>query len=373
MRVFVTGGTGFIGSPLVRQLVNRGCEVVCLVRSAASAQLATDTGASPAWGDVLKPETLWEPMAGSDMVIHLAGLYRLGESDWKQYEATNVKGTEHVMKAAVALNIPRIVYISSVAIFGDTHRLVPDEKYHMPIGQPFVSSYDRSKWLADQKVIRPLVMRGAPIISVIPSAVFGPKDPSLVGQLMRYFLQGWLVLFPGPETLISLTYIDDAVNGILLAAFNGQPGSRYILSGETLTLEQASHLWMELTGWPAPRIHVPARLIHRLEWLARILDRNVPGWPEILTPGAIRVLGTSYTGRADRARHELGWQPQPLEVGMRNTLAWLQAQPGMPHSAADARRRQISAILLFAGLAALPFGIKMSARREPGSRRRQET
>jgi len=315
-------------------------------------------GATAAWGDVLDPASLHNPMSGSSLVLHIAGLYRLGQVDHGECEAINVDGTRNVLECAAALKIPRIVYVSSIAIFGDTHRRLAVETDRMPVGQPFISAYDRSKWLALHQVVEPLVNKGVPIITIIPSAVFGPGDTSLVGQIMRAFLQGWLILFPGPETYLSLTYRDDAVQGILLAAELGRAGERYILAGDTVSLRQAGRLWVKITGWPAPGAYVPAALIHRLEGLSRLLEQIIPRWPEILRPGAIRVLGVSYAGRSDKARMELGWRPRPLEEGLRQTFDWMMRQPGVPTHVNAVRRRQT--MIISAGLLVLASLIQLT-------------
>jgi dihydroflavonol-4-reductase len=348
MRVFVTGGTGFIGSKVVKRLVALGYEVICVVRSFDGEQQVIAAGAIPSRGDICKVRSLDQPMRGCDLVIHIAGHYHLGEKNEKLFYAVNVHGTRHVIETAIALEIPRIVVISSIAIYGDTHGNLATEETQMLAKQPFVSSYDHSKWLADQEIIRPLVRQGAPIITIIPSAVVGPGDPSLIGQIMRAFLQGWLVAFPGPETFLSLTFVDDVAEGIVLAALYGKLGDRYILAGDSVTLKELCLEWVKLTGWPAPILYVPAWIIHPLASLALLLSHIFPDWPEIMSRGAIRVLGVSYAGCADKARRDLGWQPRSLSEGLNITLEWMRKQPGIPENACQVRRRQTWGVVLIA-------------------------
>ena len=185
MKAFITGGTGFIGRRLVERLVQRGDQVQALVRSQKGAADLQAMGAQPVYGDVTDRETMREGMKGCDVVFHLAGWYKLGGRNIGEGEAINVEGTRNTLELAYELGISKIIYTSTVAVFGDTHGSLPDESYQGPEG-PFLTEYDRTKWIAHYKVAHPLIEKGAPVIILMPGVVYGPGDPSLVGDLMRY-------------------------------------------------------------------------------------------------------------------------------------------------------------------------------------------
>src|SRR5215218_9348866 len=131
MKIFVTGGTGFIGGEIVRQLRDRGDEVVCLVRNPEKGKAAAGLGCELAAGDLGDEAAIRAGMEGCDAVIHAAAMYEVGipaKQRPAMWEA-NVAGTERVMKAALEEKVPRVVYVSTVGIFGNTHKQVVDEGY----------------------------------------------------------------------------------------------------------------------------------------------------------------------------------------------------------------------------------------------------
>lgn len=323
MKVFITGGTGFIGQRVIEKLVGRGHQVAALTRSQAGAAKLEALGAVPAWGDITERESLRAGMAGCEAVFHLAAWYKLGSRDWEQAERLNVGGTRNVLGLAHELGIPKIIYTSTVAVYGDTHGQLVDENYQMP-DQPFLTEYDRTKWAAHYEVALPLIQKGAPIVILLPGAVYGPGDVSLVGQLMRSFYRGWMAFFPGPETLLTYAHVEDIAEGHLLALEKGQVGECYNLTGPVLYSSEAARIWAAASGRRPPLAYIPARFVHKLEGLARFLGQILP-MPEIASADAIRVLGSSYIARADKAAAQLGWQARPAEIGFRQTLEWIAA------------------------------------------------
>jgi nucleoside-diphosphate-sugar epimerase len=247
------------------------------------------------------------------------------------------------------MGIPRIIYTSTIAVLGDTHGFLADESYHMPDGQPFVTEYDRTKWQAHYQVALPLIEQGAPIIVVMPGAVFGPGDHSLVGALMTAYQRGLLPVFPGPDSMLTFAHVEDIARGHLLAAEKGQPGQAYILAGPALSFRQFIALCAQASGKALPRVYVPSRWIKPLLPLSQLLSR-LPSWPEILSPDAIRVLDVTYIASAEKARRELGWQPRPLEERLRESFGWLS---GHTPPLLSSRQKMIAA----AGLTGAALGI----------------
>ncbi|HMA37316.1 MAG TPA: NAD-dependent epimerase/dehydratase family protein [Chloroflexia bacterium] len=317
MKAFVTGGTGFIGGHVVRKLRARGYEVTALARSGTGAALAA-LGARMVRGDIGDVESLRAGMQGSDLVLHLAGWYKIGSPHPEDGMKINVAGTRNVLGLAHTLGVPKIVYTSTVAIFGDTHGRRPDEHYQF--AGPFLTEYDRTKWLADRQVAEPLIAQGAPIVIVMPGGVYGPGDASIVGELMTRFYKGQLVALPGPETGLTYAHVEDIAEGHVLAAEQGRAGERYILAGPALRLSKAVALWASVTGRRAPFLRIPAALLRPSAPLAGLLGRMVP-LPSMFSAEAIRSLGATYYARADKARAQLGWRPRPLRAGFTETFA----------------------------------------------------
>ncbi len=345
MKAFVTGGSGFIGRHLIRKLVARGYRVKALSRSPNSDILLQQLGAEPIRGHVNDLPALRNGMKGCDVVFHLAAWYRLGKAGAAQAERINVRGTHNVLHTAHQVGVKKIVYTSTIAVFGDTHGRLVDESYYQ--GPPFLSEYDRTKWLAHYRVALPLIEKGAPIIIVMPGGVYGPGDTSVIGETLRLFLQGKLPVLPGPETTLTYAHVDDIAEGHLLAAEKGKIGESYILAGQAHRMDEIIQLWAELSGHQMPRIAIPAGLLRPFAPVMGLLETLVP-LPSAFTEEAVRSLGATYIARSDKARAELGWQPRPLREGMAETVASaLRNLPAAPLP--EEVRRQRTAVLLLMG------------------------
>ncbi len=353
MKAFVTGGTGFIGKRLVLQLLDRGDKVYALVRSPEKAAALAEAGAHLVKGDINDREAMRSAMQGSDVVFHVAGWYKLGDRDQKQAERVNVQGTRSVLELAYELGVPRILYVSTIAVLGDSRALhgQVDESYRRPADDPFLSEYDRTKTMAHYEVALPLIEKGAPIIIVMPGVVYGPGDPSLIGQLMEAYYIGLLPLFPGPDTIQSYAYVDDIAQGIILAAEKGRPGESYVLTGPAIPFRELVPLWARLTGKPEPVAYIPAALLSPLTPGVDLIGSVLP-LPGMFSADGIRVLDKTTVARADKVRRELGWQPRPLEEGMSLTFAAIAAARAQKKPLAQRRtaRQKRAAGLLALGV-----------------------
>ncbi|MBK8904843.1 MAG: NAD-dependent epimerase/dehydratase family protein [Anaerolineaceae bacterium] len=319
MKAFVTGGSGFIGQHVVQKLLARGDEVHALARSAESANLLRRMGATVFMGDITDSASLRPAMAGCDVVFHIAAWYKLGAADWMQAEAINVGGTRRVLRLAHELGIPRIVYTSTIAVFGDTQGQLVDETYYKE--GPFLTEYDRTKWLAHYKVALPLIEKGAPIVIVMPGGVYGPGDTSFIAQLMRMFYRG-LPALPGSDLTVTYAHVDDIAQGHLLAADKGKVGESYILAGPAIPLNEMVDFWAHLIGRKPPSVRLAGRPLRKFAPFAGAVNSLLP-LPSLFSEEAIASLGASYMARSDKARTELGWTTRPLQTGLLETFDWI--------------------------------------------------
>lgn len=319
MKAFVTGGTGFIGGHVIRKLIARGDEVHALARSEHSAAALREMGATVFMGDVTDSASLRPAMEGCDVVFHMAAWYKIGAQDWAQAEAINVGGTRRVLRLAHELDIPKIVYTSTVAVFGDTQGQLVDETYYKE--GPFLTEYDRTKWLAHYKVALPLIEKGAPIVIVMPGAVYGPGDTSFVAQMMRLFYRGLPVL-PGSDLTVTYAHVEDIAEGHLLAADKGKAGESYILTGPAIPLNEMVDFWAHLIGRKPPSVRLAGRPLRKFAPVMGAVGSMVP-LPELFSEEAVASLGASYMARSDKARTELGWTTRPLQTGLLETFDWI--------------------------------------------------
>jgi nucleoside-diphosphate-sugar epimerase len=291
-------------------------------------------------------------MEGSDVVFHVAGWYKIGASDWANAEAINVGGTRKVLRLAHELGVPKIVYTSTVAVLGDTKGKLVDESYFQ--GGPFLSEYDRTKWLAHYKVAVPLIERGAPIIIVMPGGIYGPGDPSIMAEMMRLFYRGAPAL-PGPSTTLTYAHVEDIAEGHILAAEKGKIGESYILAGPAIPLGEMLDFWAYLTGTRAPAVRIPARFVRPLAPVMGALSSAV-ALPSSFSQEGVAILGATYMARSDKARAQLGWHTRPLQTGMLETFAWIkETEPEVKPLVAGVQEKQIAGLALGAALVLFLF------------------
>jgi nucleoside-diphosphate-sugar epimerase len=330
VRVFVTGGTGFIGGAIVRQLRQRGDEVAVLARNRDKAAEAAGLGCEIVAGDLGDERAIHEGMRGCDAVIHAAALYQVGipAKDRPLMRDANVGGTERVLSAAREEKIPKVVYVSTVGIFGNTNGRVVDESYEHP-GDGFTSCYEETKWEAHQ-VAKRMVGEGLPCVIVQPGGVYGPGDTSSIGQLLNQFLAGKMPLMPFPELGICLSHVEDVAAGILLALDKGEPGETYVLSGPATTAREAIETVASLTGRKAPKHAIPVPLMKAMIPIGPLVGRAM-GQPPNLRELISSADGVTFWASYEKAERELGYRPRGLEEGMRATL---EAEGRLPASAA---------------------------------------
>jgi dihydroflavonol-4-reductase len=318
--VFVTGAAGFIGSRVAHALRARGDAVVAVVRDPARADTLRELGIRLVVGDLGSDAPIRAAMAGADAVIHIAGDYRVGIPASERpamYEA-NVTVTERVLDGAIALGIPRIIYISTVNIFGNTRGQVPDETYRRDPADGFLSNYDETKYAAHLRA-ETRIAAGAPIVIVQPGTVYGPGDHSDIGAQLKAAYDGTARYVAFGETGISPTHVDDIATGIVAALDRGRLGEAYILTAVNMRLREAMSISARVAGRRPPRINVPTailRLGSRIAPDAGALFGLEPNLREIVSSAD----GVTYWGNSAKAVAELSFAPRPLEVGVRDAF-----------------------------------------------------
>jgi nucleoside-diphosphate-sugar epimerase len=320
VKVFLTGGTGFIGGEVARQLRARGDEVVCLVRNLEKGRKVAALGCELVSGDLGDAAAIRAGMEGCDGVVHAAAMYEVGipaSQRLAMWEA-NVAGTERVLKAALEAGVPKLVYVSTVGVFGNTHRQVVDESYEHP-GREFTSYYEETKLEAHKIAKRMLAEQGLPGVIVQPGGVYGPGDTSQVADLLEQFLAGKLPLMPFPELGICLSHVEDIAVGILLALDKGELGETYVISGPVTTMREAIETVAAATGRKAPQRAMPVGLLKAMTPIGPLVGKLM-GQPPNLRELISSADGVTFWASHEKASRELGYAPRGLEEGLRQTL-----------------------------------------------------
>lgn len=313
MKVFITGGTGFVGRHLVRQLVASGHDVQALAGNRAADSALRILGATPVPGHVTDRASLEGAMGGCDVVYHLPNTQWVTSEDSERVQTQIVAGTQHTLGAAFDLNIPRIVFFSNVSVYGDTNGQLVDETY-VP-SRPPAGEIPQALWHAHFDVAQQLTRQGAPIVTVMPGEIYGPGETGWLANLMRRFYRGSLPVIPAPETTFTYTYVKDVVRGAILAAEKGRIGESYCLTGPAVPLGELIEFWAQLTGRRAPSISMSARSLRAMPLLVdTVIDETLRD-----------MLGGTYMASSDKARRELGWSTQPMQPTTLETFEWIAA------------------------------------------------
>jgi len=320
MKIFVTGGTGFIGGEVVRRLRERGDEVVCLVRSPEKASELRELGCELAGGDLGDAEVLRTGMEGCEGLIHAAAMYEVGipaKQHPAMYEA-NVRGSERVLQAALEAKVGKVVYVSTVGIFGNTHGEVVDESYEHP-GKEFTSYYEETKLEGHRIAKRMMAEDGLPGVIVQPGGVYGPGDTSQIADLLSEFFAGRLFLLPFPDLGICLSHVEDIATGILLALDRGKVGETYVISGPVTTMREAIETVADLSGRKAPKRAMPTSLLKAMTPIGPLIGKLM-GQPPNLRELISSADGVTFWASYEKASRELGYAPRGMDEGMRQTL-----------------------------------------------------
>ena len=298
MTVLVTGGTGVVGRPVVRYLVEAGRQVRGLARSEASAALLADMGAVPVRGDICERDSLEKAVAGCDVVYHIAGLVRFCPQSPDRLYRVNVEGTRNVVRAARRAGVRRMVHTSSVVALGEKPGTVGSEAtthrgHHL-------SHYGRSKHQGEELAFAE--SGDMEVVVVNPSSVQGAARATGSGGLLLQAVNGrfkYLV-----DTPISIVDTDDCARGHLAAEERGIAGERYVLSGFTISLRQAVALMGDLTGRRYRIRFIPRILLAPAGLVADSVGKYVDSVPLCRETVHLMRYGASYDG--SRARWELG-------------------------------------------------------------------
>ena len=315
MKVVVTGGTGLVGRAVVKFLRKRGDTVVALVRDPARGSFLADLGADLVRDDLSDVSRLTGILGGADGLILAAGSYRVGipASERGAMWESNVGTTTRVLDAAAAAATARIVYVSTVNVFGNTRGAVVDERHQRDVGAGFLTWYDETKYRAHE-VAEARIADGAPIVIVLPSQVCGPGDHSGFGQQLQLAHDGKLRYRAVEGLRIGLVHADDLAVGIVAALDRGRIGESYVLSGPAVSLREATGIAARIGGHPLPRLALPDGLLRVMSPLGRLIGQ--PNLREIVDSSS----GVTYLASSAKAERELGFRPRDIETNLRTVL-----------------------------------------------------
>ncbi|WP_446045322.1 NAD-dependent epimerase/dehydratase family protein [Streptomyces olivaceus] len=288
-RVFVTGGSGFIGQVLVRRLLGAGHSVGVLVRSEASAAKIKALGAEPVRGELTDPLTWRDELAGRDVVFHLAAETDV-TADRARHELVTVRGTRAAVEAARHAGVPRFVHCGSEAALLAGAPLV-DIDETAPLRPDSEAAYSATKAVAE-KIVLDANAPGFATVSIRPRFVWGPGS-FLVEGLAAAAKAGEFAWIDGGRHTTDVTFVENAVEGLVLGWQRGRPGQAYFVTDRhRVTLRDFLETQFEIYG----------------------ADAAIPDMDAETAAGEVPVparwfLGQECTLHTDKAVLELGYEP----------------------------------------------------------------
>jgi dihydroflavonol-4-reductase len=323
MKCFVTGGTGFLGAHVVRQLVARGDQVTVMVRPTSSRRLIEGLPIKGTVGDISDASSLDGALKDIDQLYHVAADYRLWARDPAEIYRGNVDGTRNVLESARAQGVRRVVYTSTVGCLGLPRDGSPGDETTPVTRDELIGNYKKSKYDAE-RVAEDYSQAGLDVVIVNPSTPVGPGDikPTPTGRMVLDFLRGKMPAYV--DTGLNLIAVEDAAAGHLLAADSGRSGEKYILGNRNMMLKDILAVLARITGRKPPTLRLP----HWVPIAAAAVDdtwaRVTGNEPGIALEAALMSRKRMFFS-ADKAVRELGVPQSPVDEALARAVEWFQS------------------------------------------------
>ena len=324
----VTGGNGFVGSNVVRQLLERDYEVIALVGADLGLENLEGLPVKIREVDLLDAAGVRAALRGVRRVVHTAACYAFWSPDPGHVYRVNVLGTRHVMEAARDIGFEKVVHTSSIAAVSPGLGIGPshagDENSVLDLSR-FRGHYKMSKSMAETVALR-FAAQGLPVSIVYPTTVLGPGDrrPTPTGEMIVHYLNGHMKMYVALHQ--NLVDVRDVAVGHVLALERGQPGGRYVLGGDNLTMRELLDALAELTGIPAPRLALPPALLGALGRVNEWISDHVTGRPPLIPREAALHARDSRRVEPTHATRELGYRWRPARDVVAGAVAWFVAE-----------------------------------------------
>ncbi|HEY6983651.1 hopanoid-associated sugar epimerase [Reyranella sp.] len=319
--VLVTGGSGFLGSAVVRALIARGARVRALVRSTSPRCNVEGLACEVFIGDLTDRDSLKAALRDVRYLFHVAADYRFWARDPSVILRVNVEGTTGLMREALKAGVERIVYTSSVAALRVAGATAPVDETALLAPHEAIGAYKRSKTLAERAVEDMIRQAGLPAIIVNPTTPLGPRDirPTPTGRIVLEAARGRIPAFV--DTGLNFAHVDDIAEGHLLAFERGRIGERYILGGQNLSLQELLTAVASVCGRRAPWLKLPRRPLFPLAFGAEAVAR-LTGREPLLTVDGLHMSRYRMFFTSAKAERELGYRSRPCVEGIVDALAW---------------------------------------------------
>jgi dihydroflavonol-4-reductase len=322
--VAVTGATGFIGSAVVRKLLDQKRSVRCIVEPGATTTNLEGLAAERVTCDVTDHEGMRRALEGCETLFHLAAVYKTWLEDEELIHRVNLEGTVATLLAAQRASVRRIVYTSSIAAIGLVDGGLADETTRFNLFD-IANPYILTKWQSERIALR-FAEAGLPVVVVNPAFPFGPGDvaPTPTGAIVLALLERKVPVW-SPGGLCTID-VDDCAEGHLLAEEKGRVGERYILGNDNVALKDLFELIARVAGVPAPKVPVPAPVAAGVALGMELWADHVSHEQPRATYRSMRyALRNAFFSNA-KAKRELGLPSRPLEETVQRAVTWFRTR-----------------------------------------------
>jgi len=322
MKIFITGGTGFIGSCLVKRLSQTGHELKCLARETSDIHFLKEIGANIFTGDVTDKFSLLQGMEGCDWVVHLASSFDFWIPNNQVFYDVNITGTRNVMESALEKGVSKVVYVSTAAIYGNADWPITEET---PVGTERASKYVRTKFEGDLSTWDLYEKKNLPLVVIYPSAVIGPNDPKAAGRYLKNIAKGRLPAQVLTKLYFSFVHVNDVAEAIVQALEKKDNiGEKYIVSAENHTWGEINQMISEISGTKLPLLKFPTWMTvmnsYLLTGIANVI-RKPPLWD--LSVDQISLMKQGVKIHGSKVERELGITYTPIRDGIKEGIEHL--------------------------------------------------
>lgn len=317
-KTLVTGATGFTGRNLCRRLIEEGDEVIAFVRPSGRVQDLGEMGVECRQVDIKDRVSVNDNFSGISKVYHIAAAYRTELSSRDEFKEVNVEATRNLLDASVSANVERFVHCSTVGVQGVIEAPPANEDYRFQPGD----HYQESK-LEGELLARDYFATGLPGTVVRPVGIYGPGDTRFL-KLFRPIKKGHFIMIGSGNVLYHMTYIDDLIQGFILAGCKQEAlGQVFTVGGEKYTtLKVLVDMIADVVGKPRPKWRIPYYPVYIASILCDKLCRRIGVIPP-LYPRRVEFFSLDRAFSIDKAKHLLGYCPQVnLREGLARTADW---------------------------------------------------
>lgn len=327
MKILITGATGQIGHKVALTLAERNNKIHILVRNPNSFNIPSHKNIKVFQGDITDVPSISAAINGCNQVYHVAALAKIFHTDSTQFHKINVEGTHNLLQKAVEFGVERFLFTSSCSVIGPSNGKILNENDVRTT--PFFCDYDITKHQAEN-LVKEYASKGLHAVIVSPSKIYGhscieTKDIS-INKVIHNFLNGKLTFIPNPSHLMAnYCFIDDVVEGHILALNKGKSGENYILGGENISYRDFFNTVKNISGTKTKLIEVPeilVKILSLVQWIQFLTTRKEP----YVTTKSIKQIFCNKIFSSNKAISHLGYTITPISEGLQHTIHSLKKQ-----------------------------------------------